>query len=274
MPSLLLIGCGKLGGALLSGWKNAGISASSITVVEPHAPEKIASEHGVTAVASLDAISNHVVPDAIILAVKPQQMEEVLVQFSAVLKTRPNWNGKIFVISVAAGKTFSFFAQHLSPEIPVIRAMPNVAALVQQAITAMIGNDKVTEILRVQAEGILRAIGSVVWLESESQLDAVTATSGSGPAYVCYFLESFISAAEKIGLSKSLAETLAKETLFGTVEVLKKTSIAPAELRTQVTSRNGTTEAALEVLLKDNRFSALMDDALRAAQMRSKELGK
>lgn len=274
MPSLLLIGCGKLGSAMLTGWKQAGIPATSITVIKRNAPEIITAQHGVAAYHTLAEIPASFTPQAIILAVKPQHMAEILEPLSAWMKERTNGNTQIFVLSVAAGKTFAFFEEHLAPNLPIFRAMPNVGAHIQHSITAMIGNRATTEIFRIQAEGLMRAIGSVVWLTHESELDAVTATSGSGPAYVCYFLECMIAAAEALGLSPSLAQTLASETFFGTAELLKRGTLSPAELRTQVTSPNGTTQAALEILRTDHRFASLIKEALEAAHNRAQELGK
>ena len=183
--------------------------------------------------------------------------------------------GKTLVISVAAGTPIARFEQVFGPGTPVIRAMPNTPAAIGRGITAIIGNATATETHLALAEELLSGIGQVVRLENESQMDAVTAVSGSGPAYVFHLIETLAAAGVAEGLSSELAMTLAKATVGGAGDLAEQASEDPGQLRVNVTSPNGTTQAALEVLMNEtNGFPALLKRAVKAAADRSKELSR
>lgn len=257
---ILLIGAGKMGGALLSAWIHKGIPTSAITVVDPHAKHTVGN---LRVHASVDAVSTDV--DCILLAVKPQSMDGVLQQLAAK-------NSKALVLSIAAGKTLGYFEQHLGAGAAVVRAMPNTPAIIGKGISALIANKNVNEQQKQLAEALLRAAGRIVWLEEEAQMDAVTAISGSGPAYVFLFLDAFIAAGIAQGLPEEIATELAVQTVRGSVKLTQKSNESLAQLRKNVTSPGGTTEAALKVLMKGDALKHLLHEAVEAAAKRSKEL--
>ena len=260
---MVLVGCGKMGGAMLSGWLKGGLPASSVWVRDPY-PADWLGEAGVRI--------NTDFPDApavALIAVKPQMMGEALPDVVAL------GGGQTLVISVAAGTPIAKFDEVFGPETPVIRAMPNTPAAIGRGITAIIGNAKVTEAHLALAEDLLSAVGQVVRLESESQMDAVTAVSGSGPAYVFHLIETLAAAGEAQGLSADLAMALAKATVGGAGALAEEAAEDPGQLRVNVTSPNGTTQAALEVLMNENDgFPALLKRAVKAAADRSQELSR
>ena len=204
-----------------------------------------------------------------LIAVKPQMMGDALPAVAAL------GGGATLVISVAAGTPISRFEEVFGPGTPVIRAMPNTPAAIGRGITAIIGNASVTEAHLKLAEDLLSAVGQVVRLESEGQMDAVTAVSGSGPAYVFHLIETLAAAGVAEGLNPDLAMALAKATVGGAGDLAKQAEEDPAQLRVNVTSPNGTTQAALEVLMDEAEgFPALLRRAVKAAADRSKELSR
>jgi len=208
-----------------------------------------------------------VVEDAsvIILAIKPQDME-------ALLKQVPVAKNTLF-ISIAAGLTTRFFEKHLGGQVRVVRAMPNMPALIAEGITGISAGRYAQSSDMKLAESLLGAIGQTV-IVKESMIDALTAVSGSGPAYVFLFVEQWINASIKLGFDKSQAKQLVYKTLLGSAHLLEQSSFDASELRTKVTSKGGTTQAALDVFFKENIFSKLMKEALNAAKKRAKELAK
>jgi pyrroline-5-carboxylate reductase len=260
---LVLMGCGKMGGAMLSGWLKGGLPPASVWVRDPH-PAAWLGDAGVHVNAEFpDA------PAVALIAVKPQMMGAALPDVAAL------GGGKTLVISVAAGTPIARFEQVFGPGTPVIRAMPNTPAAIGRGITAIIGNATATETHLALAEELLSGIGQVVRLENESQMDAVTAVSGSGPAYVFHLIETLAAAGVAEGLSAELAMTLAKATVGGAGDLAEQASEDPGQLRVNVTSPNGTTQAALEVLMNEtNGFPALLKRAVKAAADRSKELSR
>jgi pyrroline-5-carboxylate reductase len=262
-PSLLLAGCGKMGSALLSGWLRAGIPASGITVADPAG----CGMKGIASYPALSALPARFQSDIVLLAVKPQKMHEALAQLPAFLKQ----TGPLY-ISIAAGKTLAFFAQQLGQDAAVVRAMPNTPALIGRGVTALCANGEVTPRQKRDAELLLQAVGSVVWLAEEEKLHAVTALSGSGPAYVFYFLEALVAAGVKLGLDEAVAKQLAIETVEGSAALAGRTGELLEQLRINVTSPGGTTEAALKVAMQDNAFAGLIERMLAAAAKRSAEL--
>jgi pyrroline-5-carboxylate reductase len=258
---LVLLGCGKMGSAMLAGWLARGLPASSVWVMDPH-PSDWLSEQGVHLNVTLPDT-----PAVVLVAVKPQMMSEALPLL------RHMGQGNTVFLSVAAGIPISYFEDVLGEETPVIRAMPNTPAAISQGITAMIGNSHTDAAALEEAAGLLHAVGQVVMLEDEAQMDAVTGVSGSGPAYVFHLIETLAAAGQAQGLPADLSMQLAKATVAGAGALAVRAEESPAQLRINVTSPNGTTQAALEVLMDENTgFPNLLERAVKAASERSREL--
>ncbi len=266
---LLLVGCGKMGGALARGWLAAGARAGNIVAVEP-APEAAAAFAGGPApafVRSAEEAPSGFRPDVILFAVKPQVMDTVVPAYRHYAGS-----GAVF-LSIAAGTPIRFFEATLGRDAPIVRTMPNTPAAVGRGVTAAICNAHVPPDGRALCEALLRAVGEVVWVADEAQIDAVTAVSGSGPAYVFHLVEAMTDAGIAEGLSPEAAGALARATVAGAGELLHRTPEDAATLRRNVTSPGGTTEAALKVLMAGNGLGALMQKAIAAAARRSRELG-
>lgn len=260
---LVLLGCGKMGSAMLQGWLAGGLAASSVWVLDPHPSDWVKSLVGLNLNVELPGD-----PAIVLIAVKPQMMAEAL----PVL--RPLGNGATLFLSVAAGTPMAAYEQVLGDDTPIIRAMPNTPAAVGKGITALIGNARSDEDDMVLAEGLLSAVGQVVRLENEGQMDAVTAVSGSGPAYVFHLIETLAAAGEGEGLPTDLALHLARATVAGAGALAEVADEGPGQLRVNVTSPGGTTAAALGVLMdEDAGFPDLLRRAVGAAAARSRELG-
>ncbi|WP_042246130.1 pyrroline-5-carboxylate reductase [Paracoccus sp. PAMC 22219] len=257
---LVLVGCGRMGGAMLQGWLARGLDAGAVTVVDPNlAPEW--QDRGLRVNAGLPAD-----PAVVVLAVKPQMM-------GGALSAMPDLSGSL-VISVAAGTTIATF-EAAFPGAPVIRVMPNTPAAIGQGISAMIGNGAATPAHLDLAEALMRAVGRVVRLEAEDQMDAVTGLSGSGPAYVFHLIEAMAAAGEAQGLSPALSLELARMTVAGAGALAVHADEDPAVLRRNVTSPNGTTAAGLAVLMDDDTgLTPLMVRTVAAATERGRELGR
>ncbi|MCB2135219.1 MAG: pyrroline-5-carboxylate reductase [Rhodobacteraceae bacterium] len=260
---LVLLGCGKMGSAMLAGWLKQGVPPSSVWIVEPH-PSDWLKATGVRLNASLPAD-----PAIVLVAVKPQMMAEALPSLAAM------GGGKTLFLSVAAGTKIAYYETVLGLATPIIRAMPNTPAAIARGITAIVGNARADAGHMDLAEALLSAVGQVVRLESEAQMDAVTAVSGSGPAYVFHLIETLAAAGEAEGLPASLSMRLAKATVAGAGALAEATDDDPGQLRVNVTSPGGTTAAALAVLMDGERgFPALLRAAVHAASERGRELGK
>ena len=258
---LVLLGCGKMGSAMLEGWLKGGLPASSVWVIDPK-PSDWLQKTGVHLNAELPAA-----PALVLVAVKPQMMGEALPTLAAM-----GGGGTLFV-SVAAGTPIAHFEQVLGAGTPIVRAMPNTPAAVAKGITAIIGNAHAGAAHLDMAEALLRAVGQVVRLEDEGQMDAVTGLSGSGPAYVFHMIECMARAGEAQGLAPELAMQLAKATVAGAGALAEAADETPAQLRVNVTSPNGTTQAGLEVLMNESTgLPPLMAKTVAAATDRSKEL--
>jgi pyrroline-5-carboxylate reductase len=262
MTEVLLIGCGRMGGALLKGWRESGVVDRAI-VVDPALP----SLPGTTAVAALSDITGSL-PRIILLAVKPQMLDQVLPGL------RDRLPADALVISIAAGKTLSYFADRLGSTVSVVRTMPNTPAAIGRGITVCCAGATVSAAGRETTDRLLSAVGEVAWTEDESLMHAVTAVSGSGPAYVFLLIESLQAAAEAAGLPADLAARLARQTVAGSGELARQSPDDPAKLRANVTSPAGTTAAALAVLMADDGLPDLMKRAVAAATARSEELAK
>lgn len=259
---LVLLGCGRMGGALLRGWLARGVPPEAVWVVDPA---------GADWLAGAGAHLNEGLPEdpaVAVVAVKPQLMDK------AVPALEPVGGGRCLVVSVAAGTPIARFERALGPGTPVVRAMPNTPAAIGQGITAIVGNDSVGAEGLALAEELLGAVGDVVRIEGEAQMDAVTAVSGSGPAYVFHLIETMAAAGEAQGLAPELALRLARATVAGAGALAAESGELPADLRIAVTSPGGTTAAALEVLMNEEAgFPALLRRAVAAAADRSRELG-
>jgi pyrroline-5-carboxylate reductase len=255
---MVLLGCGKMGSAMLAGWLARGVPAPSIHVIEPNPSDWLRG----TGVALNTALPP--APAVAIVAVKPQMMGDALPALQAL------GNGATLFISIAAGTTMARFSDALGGQTPIIRAMPNSPAAVGAGITALIGNAHVSEEQMTVAEALLAAVGQTVRLEDESQMDAVTGLSGSGPAYVFHMIEAMAQAGVAQGLAPDLAMQLARATVIGAGQLAAGSDDSAEQLRINVTSPNGTTAAALDVLMPD--LPALMARAIKAATDRSKEL--
>lgn len=264
--SVLLLGCGKMGGAMLEGWLAQGLSPRNATVVEPSpSPEasSLLAAHGVAHVASgTDAP----MADVIVVAVKPQVMDQAL----------PSVAGSVgsgsLVISVAAGKTLADLGAQLPEGTAIVRSIPNTPAAIGEGMTVGVANAAVSEAQKTSAVGLLSAVGDFAWIDDEALMDAVTAVSGSGPAYVFLLAECLAEAGRRSGLPVELAARLARQTVVGAGALLGQSELGPATLRQNVTSPNGTTAAALDVLMADPGVQELMTEAVAAATRRSREL--
>lgn len=252
---LVLLGCGKMGSAMLAGWLAEGLSPSAVHVIDP-APSAWLQGQGV----GLNGPLPHS-PAIAIIAVKPQMMGQALPQLQLLENT--------LLLSIAAGTSIAAFEQYF-PGAAIVRAMPNTPAAIGQGISAMVGNAATTADDLDLAEGILRAVGEVVRLDAEDQIDAVTGLSGSGPAYVFHMIEAMAAAGAAQGLDRDLAMKLATQTVAGAGALAIASDESPAQLRVNVTSPNGTTQAGLEVLMPE--MPDLISRTVAAATARSKEL--
>ena len=252
--SLVLLGCGKMGSALLKGWLDNGIKPESIFVNEPNPSRWLLGLSGINLNESL--------------AVKPQIMKTALPKITRFK------NSETVFLSIAAGSTIKMFEEELGRTSRIVRAMPNTPASVKKGITVIIGNNFSTESDLMLSESLMNSVGQTLRLDNESQMDAVTAISGSGPAYVFYLIEALAKAGEKQGLSANLSMNLAQATIIGAGALSDNSLETPSELRRNVTSPGGTTQAALEVLMDDEvGLSPLLNRAVEAATTRGKELG-
>jgi len=258
---LVLLGCGKMGSAMLQGWLEQGLPSTSVWVIDPQPSDWVKST-GVAINADLPET-----PAIVLLAVKPQMMGAALPSIAAM------GNGDTLFVSIAAGTPIATLEQALGAGSPIIRSMPNTPAAVARGITAIIGNSQATAAHLDLAEALLSAVGQVVRLDSEEQMDAVTGLSGSGPAYVFHMIECMAAAGEAEGLPPEMAMQLARATVAGAGALAEAADEPPSQLRINVTSPNGTTQAGLEVLMHDTTgLPALMRATVRAATERSKEL--
>jgi pyrroline-5-carboxylate reductase len=266
---LLLAGAGNMGFALLSGWLERGLDPARVIVQDPAPPPRIKQTlDGLGIEVRGEVLSLPEPPAVIVVAVKPQVMDQVFPPLGRLA-------GKsTVVLSVAAGRPIKGFETNLAPGIAVVRAMPNTPASVGRGITVAVGNTHMTPAQRDACDQLLRAVGEVAWVDDEGLMDAVTAVSGSGPAYVFYLAECMAKAGAEAGLPPELAGQLASWTVAGAGELLHRSDLDPAVLRQNVTSPNGTTFAALQVLMGEDGLAKLMHNAVAAAARRSRELAK
>jgi pyrroline-5-carboxylate reductase len=263
--TIVLAGAGKMGGAMLTGWLAQGLDPKRVVVIEPHPSDEIRalatkgvrlnpSHKDIGAVATL------------MVALKPQSFRE------AGPGLKPFAGPATLVVSIMAGTTIAAIEQVCGGS--VVRAMPNTPAAIGRGITVAVASKKVSAGQRAVADALLRATGSVEWVDDEELMDAVTAVSGSGPAYIFLLAEELARAGVEAGLPEALATKLARETVAGSGELLHRSELASATLRQNVTSPGGTTAAALEVLMGQDGMQSLLTRAVAAATRRSKELAK
>lgn len=263
---VVLIGAGKMGLALARGWLNAGLVPTDLVLIDPQPLDPttaFAKEHGIRLLP--DPIG--VLTQVLVLAVKPQIMERVMGE------VKPIVGKQTLVISIAAGISLRALSKGLGTE-RIVRTMPNTPAQLGKGITGAVAGFKVGEGDRAVVEALLSAAGQLIWFEHEAKLDAVTAVSGSGPAYVFHMVEALAEAGKRQGLEPEQAMQLARQTVIGAAALLEADESPASKLRENVTSPKGTTAAALEVLMGDDGLTKLIDKAVDAARLRSEELGR
>ena len=268
--TLLLAGAGNMGSAMLAGWLEQGLSPGQIIVQDPSPPpaaKALLAKHGIAAQPTVGTLPAP--PAVIVAAVKPQVMDEVFPPLA-----RLAGKGTV-VLSIAAGRTIAGFEKHLANGTAVVRSMPNTPAAIGRGITVGVPNAHVTAAQRATCDALLRAVGEVAWVDDEDLIDAVTAVSGSGPAYVFYLAECLAAAGVAAGLAPELAQKLARCTVAGSGELMHRSELGADVLRQNVTSPGGTTFAALQVLMAEKGgLAPLMREAVAAATARSRELAK
>lgn len=263
---VMLVGAGQMGLALARGWLDAGLPATHLLLVDPApspAAEQLAADYGLV----LNADASGLLPNVLVLAVKPQIIDAVMTPLRSIVGPHT------LAISVAAGIDIARLSRGLEMG-RVVRTMPNTPAQVGKGITGAVAGPEVGADDREVAEALLRAAGPVVWFDDEGQLDAVTAVSGSGPAYVFHLVEALAEAGRRQGMSEAVAQQLARQTVIGAAALLESDPTHPSVLRKNVTSPNGTTAAGLSVLMGENGLVDLMDRTVDAARRRSEELGR
>lgn len=263
---IAFIGAGNMAASLIGGLRAQGVEADSIRASDPGAETrgKIAAEHGITVFAdNAEAVEG---ADVVLIAVKPQAMKTVCEAL------RPSLKPNQLVVSIAAGITCASMKNWLGEQ-PIVRCMPNTPALLRQGVSGLYATEQVNEEQRAQAEQLLSAVGIALWLEEEQQLDAVTAVSGSGPAYFFLLIEAMTAAGVKLGLPREVAAQLTQQTALGAALMATGSDVDAAELRRRVTSPSGTTEAAIKSF-QAGGFEALVETALTAAAHRSAEMAE
>jgi pyrroline-5-carboxylate reductase len=269
MPArVVLVGGGKMGGALLAGWLAKGMPAADVAVVEPaaDAARALADRHGVMVAEAPAQLDAGLRPAVVVFAVKPQVIAEVVGDYRRFAAARPAY------LSIAAGTQLKLFEDRLGGEAAVVRAMPNTPAAVGRGITVAVANPRVGRDQIALCTQLLEAVGEVAWIDDEADMDAVTGLSGSGPAYVFLLIECLAAAGRAVGLEPALAARLARATVTGAGELAWRSEDSAEILRRNVTSPGGTTAAALEVLMAADGLEALMTRAVAAATERSREL--
>jgi pyrroline-5-carboxylate reductase len=263
--TILLVGAGKMGGALLEGWLGLGLDPKNAAVLEPQPTRELTAlaGRGLRLNPAASAIGE---ASAIIIAVKPQIASEIVPALASYV------GAGTVVVSIMAGQTLGFLEHALSQRAALVRAMPNTPAAIGRGITVAVPNTRVSARQRELVHALLSATGAVEWIADEALMDAVTAVSGSGPAYVFLLVEALARAGAAAGLPAALAARLARATVAGSGELLQRSPLDPASLRQNVTSPGGTTAAALDVLSGPHGLGELMARAVAAATQRSRQL--
>jgi pyrroline-5-carboxylate reductase len=266
--TILLVGCGKMGGALLEGWFQRGLNPVDAIVIEPAGRDAVmscAKHRALTCLPHISKIPRDFRPDVVLFAVKPQVADEVVPTYAPFAAQHP-----VF-LSIIAGKTTGYFQKQLGGA-AVVRAMPNTPAAIGKGISVLFAAPGVSEVQRKVCDVLMSAVGAVEWIRDEGLMDAVTAVSGSGPAYVFLLAECLRDAGIAAGLTPELADYLARATVAGSGGLLEHGDVAPEILRQNVTSPGGTTAAALNILMGPDGLKTLMTRAVAEAAKRSKEL--
>ena len=265
--TLLLIGCGTMGYAMLTGWLEKDPSLN-VHIIDPAEPNRQrAQDIGAKTYENLDTLPANLSPELVILAVKPYLVLPILEQCRDLAMSKDTC-----FISVAAGITLDQMKEVMPPQTPLIRCMPNTPASIGEGMLVLCACPPVAEAMREWTEQLFSASGAVLWLEDEAMMDAVTAISGSGPAYVFYFIEGLIEAGISLGLSEETATLLAQQTVAGSGRMALQSTHSAKVLKEQVAVPNGTTEAAINIFKKDEGLVRLINEASRAARDRSIEL--
>lgn len=263
---LLLVGAGKMGGALLAGWLDQGLDPASVHIQDPQPADEVAKFARGAGIAIDSEPTLPAEPAVVVLAVKPQIMDAVLPALSERVGARS------VVLSIAAGYSLASMEKHFGDNAAIVRSMPNTPAAIGRGITVACPNAAVTPAQKDACDALLAAVGQRAWIDDEALLDAVTAVSGSGPAYVFLLTECLAKAGVEAGLDAGLAMRLARATVSGAGELMHRSDLEPSQLRKNVTSPGGTTAAALEILMGDDGLQSLMTRAVRMAAKRSGEL--
>ncbi|HEY6336518.1 MAG TPA: pyrroline-5-carboxylate reductase [Alphaproteobacteria bacterium] len=264
---ILLVGGGKMGGAMLAGWLAQGLPRDNVVVIEPGSvASALRKTHGVIVHAAPEAVGDGFKPSVVVFAVKPQFMDEAAPHYAS-----HSGPGTVF-LSIAAGKTIGYFRAKLGAGAAIVRAMPNTPAAVGRGMSVCCAGAGVSTAQRDQCTELLKAVGDVAWVDDEGLIDAVTAVSGGGPAYVFLLVECLTEAGVKAGLPAELSARIARATVAGSGELLHRSSEAPGVLRENVTSPAGTTLEALKILMAPEGLQPLFDKAIAAATRRSREL--
>ena len=259
IPPILLVGLGKMGGAMLAGWQEQGLEPS--VAIDPSLP----SHPGITIVASAADIPPNFSPAAVVLAVKPQNAADTVPLYAKYAPTA-------VMLSLMAGQTLQTLHKSLTPTAAIVRSMPNTPAAIRQAITVAVANSHVSAAQKALCDNLLTAIGDVAWVDDETLIDAVTAVSVCGPAYVFLLAELLEAAAIEQGIPPALARQLARKTIAGSGALLQASPQNAATLRINVTSPKGTTEQALAILMAPTAWPLTISNAIAAATARSREL--
>jgi pyrroline-5-carboxylate reductase len=263
---LLLVGCGKMGGAMLAGWRESGIAAGGVIIVEPMGAPGLAGQDGITVCADATELPAGLDPEVVVFAVKPQQMDAVAPAYARFAA------GDTVFLSIAAGRTIGYFEGKLGGAAAVVRAMPNTPAAIGQGITVLCPNGNTSPSQAALCRDLMQAVGEAVVVEDEALIDAVTALSGGGPAYVFLLIECLSEAGVQAGLPTDLAARLALVTVAGSGQLAMASDELPSKLRENVTSPGGTTLEALKILMAEDGLQPLMTRAIAAATRRSREL--
>jgi pyrroline-5-carboxylate reductase len=264
--SLVLFGAGKMGAAMLEGWIAVGMNTVAVTIFDPQPSGDIEALCGRRQIPLNPPLRDVAPPKVVVLAIKPQMLDAAAKVVNRLVAPES------LVVSILAGKTIANLKRQLPGARAIVRAMPNLAASIRRSATAAVATPETSDAQKAIAHELLSSIGTVEWLASETLMDAVTAVSGSGPAYAFYLTECLAHAGTVAGLPQELSARLARATLIGAGELLAQTELPPGKLRHDVTSPGGTTAAALEVLMGEGGLSDLMQKAVAAAKRRAGEL--
>lgn len=264
---VVLLGAGKMGGAMLDGWLKLGLPADKAIVLDPHLPEEGAKAFAARGVRVNPPQESIETPAVLIIAVKPQVAPDALPPVAGLAKAQT------LVVSVMAGRSLAFLESHFAPGTAIVRVMPNTPAAIGRGVSVAVPNSAVVPELRSLTTVLLSAVGTAEWLEDEGLIDAVTGVSGSGPAYIFLLAEAMAAAGVAAGLPEDLSARLARATVSGSGALLDESDLDAATLRKNVTSPGGTTAAALAVLMDETKgFGPLLTEAIAAAARRGREL--